>query len=60
MWASLKIGAGGTLGYVLSGGEVPILKAQSVAELSKMLKRPRQTSVSVEVMDEAITDGAKP
>ena len=56
---SLKIGVGGTLGYVLSVGEVWILKARSIAELSGMLKRPSQTSVSFEVMDEAIADGAK-
>ena len=60
MRASLKINAGYTLGYVLSDGEVRILKARSGAELSGMLKRPSQTSVSVEVMDEAIANGAKP
>ena len=56
MLPALKINAGNTLQYVVSGGKVRILKARSVAELSGMLKRPSQASVSVEVMDEAIAD----
>ena len=55
---ALKIDAGDTLRYVVSGGEVRSLKARSVAELSRMLKRPNQSPVSVEAMDEAITEGA--
>ena len=55
--AALKIDAGDTLRYVVSGGEVQILKARSVTELSGMLKRPNQAPVSVEEMDEAITEG---
>ena len=58
MRAALKIDAGDTLWYVVSGGEVRILKARSVTELSGMLKRPNQAPVSVEEMDEAITEGA--
>ena len=55
--AALKINAGDTLRYVVSGGEVRILKARSVTELSGILKRPNQAPVSVEELDEAITEG---
>ena len=55
--AVLKINVWGTLRYVVSGGEVRILKARSVTELSGMLKRPNQAPVSVEEMDEAIAEG---
>lgn len=56
--AALKIDVGDTLRYVVSGGEVRILKARSVTELSGMLKRPNQAPVSVEEMDEAIAECA--
>ena len=55
--AALKINAGDTLRYVVSGGEVRILMARSVTELSGILKRPNQAPVSVEELDEAITEG---
>ena len=56
--AALRIDAGDTLRYVVSDSEVRILKARSVAELSGMLKRPSQSPVSLEAMDEAIAEGA--
>ena len=56
--AALKIDVGDTLRCIVSGGEVRTLKARSEAELSGMLKRPNQASVSVEAMDEAIAEGA--
>ena len=49
--AALKNDAGDTLRYVVSGGEVRILKAWPAMELSGMLKRPSQTSVSVLAID---------
>ena len=54
--AALKIDAGDTLRYVVSVGEVSILKVRSVAQLSGMLKRPSQASLSFEAMDEAIAE----
>ena len=42
--AALKIDAGDTLRYIVSGGEVRILKARSVAELSGTLKRPKSSA----------------
>ena len=58
MRAALKVNAGDTLRYVVLGGEFRILKMRSVAEISGMLKRPRQASVSIEAMDEAMAKGA--
>ncbi|MDB4229094.1 hypothetical protein N9805_00245 [Paracoccaceae bacterium] len=57
MWAALKIDAGDMLRYVVSGGEVWILKARSVTDLSGMLKKSNQAPVSVEEMNEAIAEG---
>ena len=56
--AALKIDVGDTLRYIVSGGEVRILKSRSATELFGMLKRPNQASVSVEAMDKAIAEGA--
>ena len=56
--AVLKINVWGTLRYVVSGGEVRILKARSVTELSGMLRRSSQASVSAAAMDEVIVEGA--
>ena len=50
--AAQKNYAGDTLRYVVSGGEVWILKVRSVAELLGMYARPSQASVFVEAMDE--------
>ena len=58
MRAALKVDVGDTLRNVVSGGEVRILKIRPVTELSGMSKRPSQSSVSVEAMDEAIAKGA--
>ena len=58
MQAALKINTGDTLRYVVSGGEVRIPKARSVAGLSGMLKRPSQSTVTVKAMYEVIAEGA--
>ena len=57
---ALKIDVGETLRYVLSGGEVRIMKKRPVKELSGMFRTPNQSPVSVEAIDEAIADGGTP
>ena len=56
--AALRINAGDALRNVVLGSKVRILKTRSVAELSRMLRRPSQASASVEAMDKAIAEGA--
>ena len=55
---ALSIKPGDKLRYILLGGEVRILKVQTVRSLQGVLKRPRQVPVSLSAMEEAIAKGA--
>jgi AbrB family looped-hinge helix DNA binding protein len=56
--AALHLQPGDTLRYLLLDGEVRILKARPVSELSGLLHRPGQKPVSLDEMEEAIAAGA--
>jgi len=56
--AALQLRPGDKLRYLVSGGEVRILKARPVMELEGSLKRAGLPPVSLEQMDDAIAAGA--
>lgn len=56
--AALGLEAGDSVRYIIKNGRVQMLKAKHVRELSGMLRRPSQQTVSLEEMDEAIAEGA--
>ena len=56
--ASLGIGPGDRLRYLILDGEVRILKARSVMDLKGFLKRPGQKAKSLEDMERGIEKGA--
>jgi len=56
--AALGLKAGDTVRYILENGRVQMLKARHVRELSGMLRRSGQRTVSLEEMDKAISEGA--
>ena len=56
--AALGLEAGDSVRYIIKNGRVQMLKAKHVRELSGMLRRTSQQTVSLEEMDEAIAEGA--
>ena len=56
--AALGLEAGDSVRYIVENGRVQMLKARHVRELSGMLRRPGQRTVSLEEMSEAIAEGA--
>jgi len=54
----LGLQPGDRIRYILSDGEVRLLKARSVMELEGMLARPGQPAVTLEEMDQGIKRGA--
>lgn len=50
--------AGDKVRYIVENGRVHMLKARHVRDLAGMLRRPGQSTVSLEEMDEAIAEGA--
>ena len=56
--SALDLRAGDRLRYLVVDGEVRILKARSVRDLEGALRRPGQTAVSLDEMDDAIAAGA--
>jgi AbrB family looped-hinge helix DNA binding protein len=56
--SALDLRAGDRLRYLVADGEVRILKARSVRDLEGALRRPGQTAVSLDEMDDAIAAGA--
>lgn len=56
--AALGLKSGDKVRYVVTGGEVRLMKARPVAELEGLLARPGQMPVSLEDMDDAIAAGA--
>ena len=58
MRAALGLEAGDSVRYILENGRVEMLKARHVRELSGMLRRPGQRTVSLEEMDVAIAERA--
>jgi len=54
----LGLQPGDRIRYILSGGEVRLLKARSVMELEGMLARPGEPAVTLEEMERAIRRGA--
>jgi AbrB family looped-hinge helix DNA binding protein len=56
--AALNLEPGDTLRYLVLDGEVRILKARPVAGLGGMLRRPKQSTVTLAEMDDAISAGA--
>jgi antitoxin PrlF len=55
---SLGLEPGDRIRYIISGGEVRLLKARSVMELEGILKRPGKNPLSLEDMEQAIEKGA--
>jgi antitoxin PrlF len=55
---SLDLEPGDRIRYIISGGEVRLMKARSIMELEGILKRPGQKSRSLEDMEQAIKKGA--
>ena len=55
---SLGLEPGDRVRYIISDGEVRLVKARSVMELEGILHRPGQESVSLEEMEQAIGKGA--
>lgn len=55
---SLGLEPGDRVRYIISDGEVRLLKARSVMELEGILRRPGQKPVSIEEMEQAIGKGA--
>ena len=56
--SKLGLEAGDTVGYIVSGESVQIVKAQRASDLGGMLYRPGLRRVSLEEMDDAIAEGA--
>lgn len=56
--AALGLKSGDKVRYVVTGGEVRLMKARPVAELEGLLARPGRKPVSLEEMDDAIAAGA--
>ena len=56
--AALGLEAGDPVRYIVENGCVKMLKARHVRELSCMLRRPGQRTVSLEEMDESIAKEA--
>ena len=56
--AALGLKGGDKVRYVVTGGEVRLMKARPVAELEGLLARPGRKPVSLEEMDDAIAAGA--
>jgi AbrB family looped-hinge helix DNA binding protein len=57
--AALGLAPGDRVRYViLDGGEVRLLKEKPVMELAGLLRRPGQTPVSLEAMEDAIAAAA--
>ena len=56
--AALGLEAGDSVRYIVENGRVQMLKARHVRELSGILRRPGQHTVSLEEMSEAIAEGA--
>ena len=56
--AALGLEAGDSVRYLVENGRVQMLKARHVRELSGMLRRTGQRTVSLEEMSEAIAEGA--
>lgn len=56
--AALGLKSGDKVRYVVTGGEVRLMKARPVAELEGLLARPGRKPVSLEDMDDAIASGA--
>ena len=54
----LGLQPGDRIRYILSEGEVRLLKARSVMELEGMLARPGQPAVTLEEMERGIERGA--
>jgi antitoxin PrlF len=54
----LGLQPGDRIRYILSDGEVRLLKARSVMELEGMLARPNQPVVTLEEMERGIERGA--
>ena len=54
----LGLQPGDRIRYILSNGEVRLVKARSVMELEGLLSRPDQASVALEAMDQDIKRGA--
>ena len=54
----LGLQPGDRIRYILSNGEVRLVKARSVMELEGLLSRPDQASVTLEAMDQDIKRGA--
>ena len=55
---SLGLEPGDRVRYIISDGEVRLVKARSVMELEGILHRPGQKPVSLEEMEQAIGKGA--
>jgi antitoxin PrlF len=55
---SLGLEPGDRIRYIISGGEVRLLKARSVMELEGILKQPGNPPLSLEDMEQAIKKGA--
>ncbi|MFA7433732.1 MAG: type II toxin-antitoxin system PrlF family antitoxin [Gemmobacter sp.] len=55
--AALGLKGGDKVRYVVTGGEVRLMKARPVAELEGLLARPGRKPVSLEEMDDAIAAG---
>lgn len=56
---ALDLKPGDTLRYISMDGEVRIVKAKPVTDLSGVLRRPDQRPVSLEDMEDAIQAGAR-
>ena len=54
----LGLQPGDRIRYILSDGEVRLLKARSVMELEGLLARPDQPTVTLEEMEQSIKRGA--
>ena len=55
---TLELQPGDRIRYILSEGEVRLLKARSVMELEGLLERTGQPAVSLEEMEKGIVRGA--
>ena len=56
--AALGLEAGDSVRYIVENGRVEMLKARHVRELSGMLRRPGQRTVSLDERNEVIAEGA--
>ena len=57
--AALGLEAGDSVRYIVENGRVEMLKARHVRELSGMLRRPGQRTVSLDEMYEALAEGVR-